>query len=136
MGCFSLSCCPGGLTGCDQRGHVQPRDLPCLVERGGAGTQAVVVVVAVAGSAEGKHVVFPGAFSEAAERAAPVSPVVGRGVDDVWPAGEPDEVINRGISRGLPWVNPGLNNSPYFSQFWFGQATDPGSQNVAAFLNL
>jgi hypothetical protein len=57
-------------------------------------------------------------------------------VDDTWPAGEPDEIINRAISRGLPWTNPGLNNSPYASQFWLGQATDPGSQTVTAFLNL
>lgn len=55
---------------------------------------------------------------------------------DVWPAGEPDEIINRAIGRGLPWVNPGLNSSPYFSQFWMGQATDPGSSTVTAFLNL
>ena len=57
-------------------------------------------------------------------------------VNDVWPVSEPDEVINRAISRGLPWVNPGLNSSPYFSQFWLGQATDPGSSTVTAFLNL
>jgi hypothetical protein len=55
---------------------------------------------------------------------------------DTWPAGEPDEIINRAIGRGLPWVNPGLNSSPYFSQFWLGQATDPGSSTVTAFLNL
>jgi hypothetical protein len=55
---------------------------------------------------------------------------------DVWPVSEPDEIINRAISRGLPWVNAGLNSSPYFSQFWLGQATDPGSSTVTAFLNL
>jgi hypothetical protein len=55
---------------------------------------------------------------------------------DVWPAGEPDEIISRAIARGLPWVNPGLNSSPYASQFWMGQATDPGSQTVTAFLTL
>ena len=55
---------------------------------------------------------------------------------DVWPVSEPDEIINRAIGRGLPWVNPGLNSSPYFSQFWLGQATDPGSSTVTAFLNL
>jgi hypothetical protein len=55
---------------------------------------------------------------------------------DVWPVSEPDEIINRAIGRGLPWTNPGLNSSPYFSQFWLGQATDPGSQTVTAFLNL
>jgi hypothetical protein len=57
-------------------------------------------------------------------------------IDDVFPAGEPDEIINRAIGRGLPWVNPGLNSSPYFSQFWMGQSTDPGSTTVTAFLNL
>ncbi|HEY2090125.1 MAG TPA: hypothetical protein VGH54_29405 [Mycobacterium sp.] len=55
---------------------------------------------------------------------------------DVWPAGEPDEIINRAIIRGLPWSNPGLNSSPYASQYWLGQATDPGSQTVTAFLGL
>jgi hypothetical protein len=57
-------------------------------------------------------------------------------VDDTWPQDEPDEIINRAITRGLPWSNPGLNSSPYFSQFWFGQATDPGAQTVNAFLAL
>lgn len=55
---------------------------------------------------------------------------------DVWPASEPDEIVNRAISRGLPWVNTGLNSSPYFSQFWLGQGVDPGAQTVTAFLNL
>jgi len=53
-----------------------------------------------------------------------------------WPGSEPDEVINRAIIRGLPWVNPGLNSSPYASQFWFGQGVDPGAQTITAFLNL
>jgi len=53
-----------------------------------------------------------------------------------WPNSEPDEIVNRAISRGLPWVNPGLNSSPYFSQFWFGQQLDPAAQTVTAFLNL
>jgi hypothetical protein len=55
---------------------------------------------------------------------------------DVWPVSEPDEIINRAIGRGLPWANPGLNSSPYFSQFWLGQASDPGSSTVTDFLNL
>jgi hypothetical protein len=55
---------------------------------------------------------------------------------DVWPQDEPDEIVNRAIARGLPWVNPGLNSSPLFSQFWFGQAADPASQTVTDFLNL
>jgi hypothetical protein len=53
-----------------------------------------------------------------------------------WPGSEPDEIINRAIIRGLPWVNPGLNSSPYASQFWFGQEVDPGAQTVTDFLNL
>jgi hypothetical protein len=57
-------------------------------------------------------------------------------VNDVWPASEPDEIINRAIIRGLPWVNPGYNSSSIFSQFWMGQGTDPGTQTVTAFLNL
>jgi hypothetical protein len=53
-----------------------------------------------------------------------------------WPANQPDEIINSAISRGLPWVNPGLNSSPYASQFWFGQQVDPGAQTISAFLSL
>jgi hypothetical protein len=53
-----------------------------------------------------------------------------------WPNGQPDEIVNRAIARGLPWVNPGLNASPYFSQMWFGQQVDPGAQTVTALLNL
>ncbi len=57
-------------------------------------------------------------------------------IGDTWPTGEPDEVVNRAITRGLPWYNPGLNSSPYASQFWLGQETDPASQTVTAILNL
>jgi hypothetical protein len=57
-------------------------------------------------------------------------------VDDLFPVDEPDEILNRAIARGLPWGNPGYNSSPIASQFWMGQATDPGSQTVTAFLNL
>jgi hypothetical protein len=55
---------------------------------------------------------------------------------DTWPTGVPDDIINRAISRGLPWINPGLAGNPNASQFWMGQQFDPGSQNVAAFLSL
>lgn len=54
---------------------------------------------------------------------------------DTWPTGVPDEILNRAISRGLPWTNPGLGSSPYYSQFWLGQQFDPGSQDVSSFLN-
>lgn len=53
-----------------------------------------------------------------------------------WPTGVADDILNRAIARGLPWVNPGMAASPYYSQFWFGQQTDPGSTTVTAFLNL
>jgi hypothetical protein len=53
--------------------------------------------------------------------------------DSPWPTGQPDEVINRAIARGLPWVNPGIGQP---SSMWFGQAPDPASQNVSDFLNL
>lgn len=56
--------------------------------------------------------------------------------NDVWPAGEPDEILSRAITRGLPWVSPGYNSSPYAGQFWFGQQVDPGAQTITAFLNL
>lgn len=55
---------------------------------------------------------------------------------DTWPTSEPDEILNRAIARGLPWVNPGLNSSPLFSQFWFGQGVDPAGQSVTALMNL
>lgn len=53
-----------------------------------------------------------------------------------WPSGVADDILNRAITRGLPWVNPGMASSPYYSQFWFGQQVDPASQTVTAFLNL
>lgn len=50
-----------------------------------------------------------------------------------WPAGQPDASINGAITRGLPWVNPGIG-SP--SGIWLGQSVDNGAQTVAALLNL
>ena len=50
-----------------------------------------------------------------------------------WPASQPDESINQAISRGLPWVNPGIG-SP--AGAWFGQAIDTGGQTITALLNL
>lgn len=55
---------------------------------------------------------------------------------DAWPAGIPDDVLNRAVNRGLPWVNPGMASSPYYSQFWLGQQFDTASQTVTDFLNL
>lgn len=55
---------------------------------------------------------------------------------DTWPNGEPDEILNNAIGRGLNWVNPGLNASPYAGQFWFGQALDPATATVAQLMNL
>ena len=38
-----------------------------------------------------------------------------------WPASQPDQSVNNAISRGMPWVNPGVG-SP--SGAWYGQAVD------------
>ena len=50
-----------------------------------------------------------------------------------WPAGQPDQVVNNAIARGLPWVNPGIG-SP--SGIWLGQQMDSGAQKVADTLNM
>jgi hypothetical protein len=50
-----------------------------------------------------------------------------------WPAGEPDQAINNAISRGLPWVNPGVGTP---SGIWLGQAQDSGAGTVTDLLNL
>jgi hypothetical protein len=50
-----------------------------------------------------------------------------------WPSGEPDQAVNNAISRGLPWVNPGIG-SP--AGAWLGQAQDPASATVTDLLNL
>jgi Right handed beta helix region len=50
-----------------------------------------------------------------------------------WPSNQPDESINLAVTRGLPWVNPGVGTP---SGAWFGQAIDPGGQTITALLNL
>jgi hypothetical protein len=52
---------------------------------------------------------------------------------DTWPAGQPDESVNQAISRGLPWVNPGIGTP---AGMWLGQEIDPGAQTITALLNL
>ena len=52
---------------------------------------------------------------------------------DTWPTGQPDESVNDAISRGMPWVNPGIGTP---SGMWFGQAVDPGAQFITDLLNL
>jgi hypothetical protein len=52
---------------------------------------------------------------------------------DTWPTGQPDESVNGAISRGLPWVNPGIGTP---SGMWLGQEVDSGAQTVTALLNL
>lgn len=52
---------------------------------------------------------------------------------DTWPTGQPDESVNDAISRGLPWVNPGIGTP---SGMWLGQAVDPGAQFISDLLNL
>jgi hypothetical protein len=44
-----------------------------------------------------------------------------------WPTSQPDEGINNAISRGLPWVNPGLGQP---SGIWLGDQPDSGAKNV------
>lgn len=50
-----------------------------------------------------------------------------------WPAGQPDASVNGAITRGLPWVNPGIG-SP--SGIWLGQSVDSGAQTITGLLNL
>ena len=50
-----------------------------------------------------------------------------------WPAGEPDQIVNNAISRGLPWVNTGIGTP---TGAWFGQAQDSASGTVTDILNL
>jgi hypothetical protein len=52
---------------------------------------------------------------------------------DAWPASQPDESINGAVSRGLPWVNPGVG-SP--AGMWLGQEVDSGAQTITTLLNL
>lgn len=50
-----------------------------------------------------------------------------------WPAGEPDQIINNAIGRGLPWVNTGIGTP---TGAWFGQGQDSASGTVTDVLNL
>ena len=50
-----------------------------------------------------------------------------------WPASQPDQSVNNAISRGMPWVNPGVGTP---SGAWYGQAVDSGAQTITALLNL
>jgi hypothetical protein len=50
-----------------------------------------------------------------------------------WPASQPDQSINNAVSRGLPWVNPGVGTP---SGAWYGQAVDSGAQTITALLTL
>lgn len=52
---------------------------------------------------------------------------------DPWPTSQPDESVNDAISRGMPWVNPGIGTP---TGMWLGQAVDPGAQKIADLLNL
>ena len=45
----------------------------------------------------------------------------------------PDESVNRAITRGLAWTNPGIG-SP--AGMWLGQRVDPASQTITDLLNL
>lgn len=50
-----------------------------------------------------------------------------------WPTGLPDSAVNAAITRGLPWVNPGIGTP---SGIWLGQAIDSGAQTITDLLNL
>ena len=50
-----------------------------------------------------------------------------------WPSGQPDEVINNAIGRGLPWVNPTVGQP---SGIWLGQAPDNYARTVKDVLDL
>ena len=50
-----------------------------------------------------------------------------------WPSGQPDEIVNNAISRGLPWVNPGVGQP---SGIWLGQQQDSASRSVKDVLDL
>ena len=50
-----------------------------------------------------------------------------------WPSGQPDDAVNEAITRGMPWVNPGIGTP---AGAWFGQAVDSGAQTITALLNL
>lgn len=52
---------------------------------------------------------------------------------DTWPTNQPDESVNNAISRGMPWVNPGIGTP---TGMWLGQAVDPGAQFISDLLNL
>ena len=52
---------------------------------------------------------------------------------DTWATSEPDEAVNNAISRGMPWINPGIGQP---AGAWFGQAVDSGAQTITALLNL
>lgn len=50
-----------------------------------------------------------------------------------WPTGQPDEAVNRTLSRGLQWSNPGVGTP---AGMWTGQAPDPAASTVTDLLNL
>ena len=52
---------------------------------------------------------------------------------DPWPVSQPDESVNNAITRGLPWVNPGIGTP---TGIWLGQGVDPGAQFISDLLNL
>jgi hypothetical protein len=91
----------------------------------------------------GGHVVWTGRLDEPVYGGAGVQvTAVGdgqRGQDfravytSTWPSGEPDQAIDNAISRGLPWLNPGVGTP---SGIWLGQAADSGSSTIADLLNL
>lgn len=53
-----------------------------------------------------------------------------------WPGSQPDQPINNAISRGLRWVNPGLNSGPYSGQYWLSAPVDSSAQTITDLLNL
>jgi len=48
---------------------------------------------------------------------------------DIWSTWNQNDAINEAISRGLPWINPGISSG------YLGQSVDSGSQSITDFLN-
>jgi hypothetical protein len=124
--------CPGG---CDQMSLTLMVPASYRTQLFDPGWQVKII--------RGGHQIWSGKLDEPAPSAAGWTlTAVGsgnRGTDflanytSTWPTSQPDESINNAISRGLPWVNPGIGQP---SGMWLGQEVDPAAQTVAALLNL
>jgi hypothetical protein len=55
-----------------------------------------------------------------------------RAIWTTWPAGQPDQVINNAVGRGLNWANPTVGQP---AGIWLGQQPDSGASNVQEVLD-